>query len=389
MIPKTTTQDITRILVVSDTKGELDNLRQLLVPEFGDYLETIDQRRAIELFIRHHPSLLILAFRDVDVAETFHHRLYDQDGQVQSVMHQTLLVCRGVESEKAYRLYKAGVVDDFVADRPLMEPYRIRLSVAQALKRRSQARYTTELTRQFDEITDKLGQFEDFMRSRLAFGGGRHEDTIRAFNTFTDNLASDLRTLEDRILKGGKGVAATEARPHFDHFREQTVERGREQVLEHMQHANRNLQEMNAGLKSYTDAIREKGLTEGAVRVLVVDDDEVYREVLAETLREAGMRVLASGDGATALASVQRSRPDVILLDYKMPGIDGVATLRELKANPYTRDIPVVMLTGVSARDVVAESVKAGAKGYVVKPSDRKTILAKVHAVTGTETPAS
>ncbi|MDP2810324.1 MAG: response regulator [Rhodocyclaceae bacterium] len=67
-----------------------------------------------------------------------------------------------------------------------------------------------------------------------------------------------------------------------------------------------------------------------------------------------------------------------MLLDYGMPGLDGMATLRRMKDDPELRQIPVAMLTGVNARETVKEVIMAGAAGFIVKPGNRSTILARI-----------
>ena len=116
-------------------------------------------------------------------------------------------------------------------------------------------------------------------------------------------------------------------------------------------------------------------------RIMVVDDDELYREVLTTMLHEAGLLVMGVEDGEKAIGIAKYSKPDLILLDYKMPGINGVETLEHLKKNPLTKSIPVIMLTGAGSRELVTESTHAGAADFIVKPSDKVTIVSKIHEV--------
>ena len=73
-----------------------------------------------------------------------------------------------------------------------------------------------------------------------------------------------------------------------------------------------------------------------------------------------------------------KSRPELVLMDVQMPGMDGIETLRQLKQSPALTNIPVIMITGKSERSVVADCVKAGAVDFVVKPLDRDKLIAKV-----------
>jgi signal transduction histidine kinase/CheY-like chemotaxis protein len=106
--------------------------------------------------------------------------------------------------------------------------------------------------------------------------------------------------------------------------------------------------------------------------VLIVDDDEGVRRLLAYELQPLGIRVLEAQDGPTALEIASAEAPDAILLDVLMPGVDGWATLRNLKERPETRNIPVVILSVVDNR---AFGLSLGAFDYLVKPVDVPRLL--------------
>ncbi len=115
-------------------------------------------------------------------------------------------------------------------------------------------------------------------------------------------------------------------------------------------------------------------------RVLVVDDDASLRRMLSRTLAAEGFVVEAVADGGAALAAAERSVPDVVVLDVAMPGLDGVAVCRRLRAKGL--GVPVLMLT---ARDAVEDRVtglQAGADDYLVKPFAVAELVARLRALT-------
>jgi two-component system, OmpR family, response regulator MprA len=118
-------------------------------------------------------------------------------------------------------------------------------------------------------------------------------------------------------------------------------------------------------------------MSEGAV--LLVDDDAPILRMLERTLAAEGYAVAAVGDGGAALARVERFMPDVIVLDVAMPGMDGLAVTRRLRAKGLT--VPILLLT---ARDAIEERVAgldAGADDYLVKPFDVAELTARVRAL--------
>lgn len=112
--------------------------------------------------------------------------------------------------------------------------------------------------------------------------------------------------------------------------------------------------------------------------ILVADDDRRVLKLVAVTLG-SGHRLLQAVDGAQALDIAQRERPDLILLDIRMPRVDGLEVCRRLKNGRATADIKVVMLTGMGQDEDRAAGMKAGADEYFVKPFSPRALLDKVH----------
>ena len=107
-----------------------------------------------------------------------------------------------------------------------------------------------------------------------------------------------------------------------------------------------------------------------ATRVLVVEDFADNRDLLTEYLTFRGFTVDAAADGAAAIAKARRDLPDVILMDLRMPGLDGWEATRQLKADPATAKVPVVAVTAHALRPEVESARDAGCDAVVAKPFD-------------------
>ncbi|OIN91055.1 MAG: hypothetical protein AUJ20_12530 [Comamonadaceae bacterium CG1_02_60_18] len=113
--------------------------------------------------------------------------------------------------------------------------------------------------------------------------------------------------------------------------------------------------------------------------VLLVVDDHAFGQKLVEKLMEEELYELVFADSGTQALNILRKRqPDLILMDLDMPGMNGLETLRRIKATPQWATIAVMMVTGQSGKEMVVDCLKAGAVDFVVKPLDRETFLKKV-----------
>lgn len=114
---------------------------------------------------------------------------------------------------------------------------------------------------------------------------------------------------------------------------------------------------------------------------MVVEDDPQAARLVQKLLRADGFAVTVVGDGPAALSRVAEQAPDLVLLDWMLPSLPGIEVCEELKANPLTRLIPVVMLTGLDARDRRITGIKAGADDFITKPFDMDELRARVRSL--------
>jgi diguanylate cyclase (GGDEF)-like protein len=115
-----------------------------------------------------------------------------------------------------------------------------------------------------------------------------------------------------------------------------------------------------------------------AATILIADDSLVIRAVVRSGLEEEGYGVLEAEDGPSALAQCRLHRPDVVLLDVEMPGLDGYQVLAELKADAELKNTPVVFLTGRTGMDDLVAGLRGGAHDYLRKPFEAAELLARV-----------
>lgn len=115
--------------------------------------------------------------------------------------------------------------------------------------------------------------------------------------------------------------------------------------------------------------------------VLVVDDEEEILELVRYNLEKEGYTVVSVTSGESALAAARTKLPDVLVLDLMLPGVDGLEVCRRLKADPRTRQIPIIMLTAKGSEADIVTGLELGAADYVTKPFSPRVLAARVKAV--------
>ncbi len=123
-------------------------------------------------------------------------------------------------------------------------------------------------------------------------------------------------------------------------------------------------------------------------QVLVVDDESAIRDMIQFALRRAGMEVEGASDAREALSHISDQKPDIILMDWMMPGVSGLELTRRLRKDPVTSDIPIIMLTAKVTEDDKVAGLEAGTDDYIVKPFSPRELIARINAVLRRTSPA-
>jgi len=118
-------------------------------------------------------------------------------------------------------------------------------------------------------------------------------------------------------------------------------------------------------------------------KILVVDDDPAIIRLLSTVLRYEAMKVVQTNQGEEALSLIEREKPDLVLTDFSMPGINGMEICRRVKQNPRTAHIPVILMTGALTRTDCQQTLAQGVDGFLQKPFSVKQLLDLMNAVTG------
>jgi twitching motility two-component system response regulator PilH len=127
--------------------------------------------------------------------------------------------------------------------------------------------------------------------------------------------------------------------------------------------------------------VNEQGRKMAIRKILIVDDSPTERHVLNDMLTKSGFEVVASDNGEDAIQKAKSLRPDLILMDVVMPGLNGFQATRAISRDPDTRAIPIILCTSKSQETDKIWGMRQGARDYIVKPVNRDELLEKLAAI--------
>lgn len=104
-------------------------------------------------------------------------------------------------------------------------------------------------------------------------------------------------------------------------------------------------------------------------KALIIEDEQFIRDIYKRQLEKAGVIVDGFGNGTEGLQSTKQTKYDIILLDIMLPDLNGLEILKQIKQNPLSKDVPVILLTNLGQDDVIKEAFTLGAQGYFIKAS--------------------
>ena len=144
----------------------------------------------------------------------------------------------------------------------------------------------------------------------------------------------------------------------------------------------RSLDEMRAPTAAGVVAgAKKQGGNMSIKKILIVDDSPTERHVLNDMLTKSGYEVVASDNGEDAILKAKSLKPDLILMDVVMPGLNGFQATRAISRDPDTRAIPIILCTSKSQETDKIWGMRQGARDYIVKPVNRDELLEKIAAI--------
>lgn len=331
---------------------------------------------------KYRPQVLVLAIEDLANAKQLYLGLFRCSSLIHTLAHRTIVLCGNTGLQHAYELCRDEYFDDYVLFWPLNhDALRLCMAVHNAMRQLAD----TPNSAQFAAQVRRIAELEALLDQSVERGRGYIKAANDSLAQVHDNINTERQGFFQH-LANGVHPEWLEIRDREAFLRE--IENMQaEQSKRHEQARATALRPVwdwanaiHGELTPQLDGVRELQTLAGHIPpvVLAVDDDTFQHRLLQEIFSDTNIDLICVTSGAEALASLRRQRPDVVLMDIQLPGIDGVEVTRRLKAVEQFKNIPIIMITGHSHKETVVNSLQAGAAGFLVKPFDREAVLSRI-----------
>lgn len=375
-----------RILIATDIAADAELVSKQLADEFDDVRVSTATARVVADFESCKPDILILAFNGLEKAERYYLGLYRLGTLVHALPHRTLILSNKDDLTRVYDLCRQEYFDDYILFWPPgHDALRLRMAVHQALRQMRMSGPDAPNTGEFARQARRVAELEGLIAAglerggtQLAAAGSSVRQAGRDIDDAFDGFSRSLSEGENRHLVEVRDQAGL--RCELEKLKSAQIHKRLAEIEGAINPARSWLDELKEEVAPALASARVLGTLADQVRplILLIDDDPFQQRLVAQMLDAQPYELICAGSGAEGLAVLRKRRPDLVLMDYALPDVDGIEATRRLKAAAQFAEIPVVMITGNSEKTVVVESLKAGAADFVVKPLDRDRLLAKI-----------
>lgn len=419
-----------QVILINDSSEDTLGVASIISEQVIEFRAIEHSKSTGKILLEYTPPVIIFALNTIMDSVELYSQLVEEN--VIAHNHDAILLCKNKESGSAFRACIKGLFDNYFVYQPLYEKFRLKLIVHNALLKHTVNKYEGITDEQFGSIDEELAELIDkgveckgTMSDSISDCKAQIEKTVGESTSATslddssqkalqklakDHLAPMLESLEKELMVNLDSIVdkmmtqktvAQEARHQKQQQsknREQQLRQtvARKQAKETRQHQTsdvdsdgasshqNNAQQSNTSDHKTVDKNKEKeAITEAqdnqnVKSVLVVEDNDLYREMLVKVLTDAGYKVYEAGDGLAALKKIKAQRFDCILMDLFMPKLDGLNTTKHIVKTGGNNPIPVLALTGNKRKDLFKKWASLGIKGYIIKPSSKTEILEQV-----------
>jgi CheY-like chemotaxis protein len=375
------------ILVASGSVADAELVASILSGEFQNVVLSVKPEDAVADYEKHRPAVLVLAFDTLDASERYYADLGRLSPVVHEAPHRTVILCNKGEVWRTYELCRDERFDDYVLFWPITnDAPRLKMAVHHAMRRLKERALAPVTASELATQVRALASLEHDLMGSIA-QIGRDLDLVGL-------TVSQAEQAMNGALDGVSDVGARAVTPNAARGPEHLKLENLAKLVRSISTATADLRErtpqIERDLAAQLEPVRKVLKLSQKVRstVLVVEDDEFQQKLIARLVAGQNIVTQFASSGSEAMALMWQRRPDVVLMDVGLPDINGVELTRRMRRIANFSEVKIVMITGHSERQVVVDSLQAGATDFLVKPLDKTRLLDKLRNFLPPVTPA-
>jgi CheY-like chemotaxis protein len=312
-------------LIATDNTEDAHDVKRQLAYKYEDIFISLNPDTSVQDFESHQPDVLVLAFDTLAKSERYYLGLYRLGTVVHTHPHRTVILCGKDEVKRVYELCEKDYFDDYILFWPMThDASRLAMAVHHAMR--------------------------DLVAGNAAFAALELAAQARQL--------ADLESILELNLDHGCIHEEAKSNVQINAW----VQKFKQQCTPHVE-----------SVRAVKTTVENTPAT-----ILVVDDEELGRKLLGTVLTPENYALMFASSGIEAFGLLRKRRPDLILMDMMMPGVDGIETTRRIKSAAKFSAIPIIMVTCNSEKKRVTDCFAAGAVDFVVKPFNRGILLDKI-----------
>ncbi len=375
-----------KVLIATDNADDASQIIKQLSSDFEHLRASTNPDTSVKDFEAYQPDVLVLAFDSLDKAQRYYLGLYRLGQSLQQHPHRTVILCNKEEVRTVFDLCKKEFFDDYVLYWPhTHDGPRLAMTIWTACREMTAAQSkgprNADLlahAKQLDTLSNTLDtQFREGARQAV-----HARETLQAVER---EVAGSIDHFSERLQRAASDGwldirdAAALAR-ELEALKLDQTERTRrvgEIGVQPLANWAKNVQQQVAPSLAKAQGFQRQ-VKQLRPLVMAIDDDEMARSLIARVIESTGYELSFAVDGQDALRQLRRVRPDAILMDICLPGMDGLTLTQHIKSTSNLSQIPIIMMTGDAKRENLISSVQAGASGFVVKPFTKESLTSKL-----------
>ncbi len=378
----------TRLLIVGDNQFDIEETIRLSSSPTVVIEQAQDTEWAVEQFDKETIEVLVLCHSRVEQAHKFYMTFLMFSEKAMDTPHQTILMCDGKEAEKAYQLCAGQTLDDYVVYKPLFDIHRLKFAITQAKERLKHVNYKRLMEQRLANMMEEVKNLKNIMQEQVKKSHRYQKEAKKNENALEDIIRAGFDRVKGKLdeLNGTGTININDPdglNRVYNKFQQDEISK----FTEEQQRQSESREDWIAGMKDEFKKADEVAKSEPAVieddsderRVLVVEDELVNQKMMSMILEAEGFSVNVASDGIEALTLAEKWNPHVILMDIRMPRMNGLKVTQKLKSDPKFAKTIIIMLTAHSEKVVVRECLRSGASDFIVKPAKKAELLERIN----------